>query len=304
MNRSALLSPFWEQASKDKKTVDFHPTPTDSTHFIVSRFTAESRETIGHIYVEFEGDEFRYNSTNRKGKEIFQPTTDFNLVEMQFERYAHLLALQQKAREHSKRFKILNYNLNLKNTNTMKTQNTAQKTQRQNQLRFIEYEKPTGDGHFITVGDSYHNTIGRVHKSYNEELKKYEYVAFDHAGNLMAKSDKLWEVKNVFTNNREQLLEQAHQRRIESKAQSRTDKENPTAKADQRKAELEKVRGTDLTKYAKQAVEEDMSGFAEIDEEEIEKFGNTSNQENEREQEINVIRNSKDDDRGDMDMDR
>ena len=114
MNKPAILSPFWEQALKDQKVIDFYPTPSDSTHFIVSRYLVEGMEKIGHVYVEFEGDEFRYFSTNRNDKQIFQPTTDFNLVEIQFERYARFLALQ-KVRENHKQSKILNHKGSSKN---------------------------------------------------------------------------------------------------------------------------------------------------------------------------------------------
>src|SRR5262249_49178255 len=134
--------------------------------------------------------------------------------------------------------------------NTMKTpqQNSQPKTQKQNQLRFIEYEKPTGDGHLITISDSYHNVLGRIHRSYNDQTKKYEYVAFDHAGNVMAKSEKVWEIKNVYVNNREQLLEAAHQRRIEAKhAAKEVTPEKPQAKqqskTNERKNEMTNLLG-------------------------------------------------------------
>ena len=292
MNKPAILSPFWEQALKNNKTIGFYATPTDSTHFIVSRPTEDGSETIGHLYVEINGEEFRYISTNKKGKEIFQPTTDFNLVEMQFERYAQLLTQHQRSREAHKLYKTHNYQLNHINNKTMKTQtrNAFAKTQRLNQLRFIEYEKPSKDGHFVTVGDSYHNLIARIHKIYNEEDKKYEYVAYDHTGNQMAKSDKLWEVKKVFTDNRDQLLEQAHQRRIASKQQSvNPDKQQPT-KAEERKSELQKFREDKSDKSLQS-----------------EKASNRENENNKREedrtQELENIRDSHDD-RGEADIER
>ena len=295
MNKS-VLSPFWEYALKHEKEIDFHPSPLDSTHFIVSCLNEEDQETIGHVYVELEGDDFKYISTNGQGKELFPPTTDFNLVEKHFEKYARFLALH-KIRVYKQRSKILNHIINLKNKNTMTTQtkNTAEKNQKQNQLRFIEYEKPKGDGHFITVGDSYHNVLGRVHKSFNEETKKYEYIAFDHAGNMMAKGDKLWEVKNEFVKNRETLLEQAHQRRIESKEKS---KEAQPEKSVERKNDLANIRNgkSGMEKQNAKGIDEKNNerGEKNIIEEEW----------NEREEELDDIRNGKDDDRSEMDMDR
>ena len=291
MNKPLILSPFWEQVSKDK-SIDFYPTPEDSTHFIVSRPTEDGSETIGHVYVEINGDEFRYISTNKKGKEIFQPTTDFNLVEMQFERYAQLLALHQRGREVNKLYKTHNYQLNHINNKTMKTKTRSAfaKTQRLNQFRFIEYEKPAKDGHFVTVGDSYHNLIARIHKIYNEEDKKYEYVAYDHAGNQMAKSDKLWEVKKVFTDNRDPLLEQAHQRRIASKQQSVNADKQQLIQADERKSELQKFR-------------EDKSDKGLQSEKASNQENEKNSREEEREQELENIRDSHDD-RGEANIER
>jgi hypothetical protein len=310
MNKSGILSPFWEKPSKEEKLIDFYPTPSDSTHFIVSRFLVEGMERIGHVYVEIEEDGFRYISTNRQGKQIFPPTTDFNLVEINFERYARFLALQ-KLRKNHKRSKVLNHNINFKNTNTMKTetQNTAQKNQKQNQLTYLEYEKPTGNGHFITVGDSYHNVIGRIHKSFNEETKKYEYVAFDHAGNLMSKSDKLWEVKNEFIKNRETLLEQAHQRRIASKekfrevSEEKSEKVQQVNRIDQRKNEIGKLREGTIGKEVQTEKSKEQIDSRSL-QENNDRPDSKQNQQDEREQELNEIRNSRDDDRGDNELDR
>jgi hypothetical protein len=179
------------------------------------------------------------------------------------------------------------------------TKNTEQKTVRQNNLRFIEYEKPSGDGHFITIADSYHNVIGRVHKSFNEETKKYEYVAFDHAGNLMSKSDKLWELKNEFVKNREHLLEQAHQRRVASKDKSN---EMQTDRTDERKNEMENLRNdkNGIEKQYDKSQEKSNSNAHE----ENNIVDNEQSQQDEREQELDDIRSDRDDDRGDMDLDR
>lgn len=103
----------------------------------------------------------------------------------------------------------------MKNSN-----NNQSKGKKDNQLIFVEYEKPTKEGHLITVVDSYHNTLGRIHRSYNGQTKKFDFTAFDHAGKpLYMSSDKVWELKNEFTKNREVLLKEAHERRVEAKAQ-------------------------------------------------------------------------------------
>jgi len=209
------------QKFEEENLVDYYPVNWDYGHLGV-KITLQNgkRETIGYVYTEVDGEQSRYISTNAKGREIFPPTSDFNTVTRRFERYARQIAID-KGPTYSQLEKN-NYSLT-KNLNPMKTQSqtTEQKPKKVNQLIFTEYEKPAGDGHFITVGDSYHNVIGRIHKSYNEELRKYEYLAYDHAGNSMGKNDKLWQLKNEFVNNRDQLLEQAHQRRIAAKEKTK-----------------------------------------------------------------------------------
>ena len=191
----------------------------------------------------------------------------------------------------------------------MKTQTPQTKKQKDNQFRFIEYERATGEGHFMTITDSYHNVIGRVHKSFNDETKKYEYVAFDHAGNIFSKSDRLWNVKKEYINNREQLLEAAHQRRIEAKRQPRevsTEKPQPT-KTTERKNEIANLRGEKSGK-GKQ-VETERGGRSEDKSERpINETGNNSAgdeeaQQQEREDELADLRDTEDEDRGDQDID-
>ena len=185
------------------------------------------------------------------------------------------------------------------------------KTQKQNQLRFIEYEKPTRDGHFITVSDSYHNVIARIHKSFNQEIKKYEYAAFDHAGNLMGKSDRLWQLKNEFINNREQLLEQAHQRRIESKlkAKEAADEKRQSmqpSKESGRNSEIQKMREGKLSpdkQIQKESLETKNAGMSSERDTSSNNSGNYQDDENsrqdEREQELDDLRNADENNRGD-----
>lgn len=312
MSQTAIPSVYWEQELREEKPVDFFPTPSDPSHIIVSRFLLiEGKEVIGHVHVVYDKDEIWYISTNRKNREIFPPTSDFGLVETRFQRYAHLLALQQRIKNQRR---IAIKNLNIKNLNTMKTKTKSpeQKPKKENQLRFIEYEKPTGDGHLITISDSYHNVLGRIHKTYNDQTKKYEYAAFDHNGNLMAKSEKVWEVKNVYVNNREQLLEAAHQRRIESKQQSKTvAPEKPqakqTSKAEERKNEISNLRleksgmGKQVETPSDRTEERTETHLSDAD-----SNGNTegeNSQQQEREDELSDLRDSQDDDRGDQDID-
>src|SRR6185369_15935271 len=206
-----------KQGFEEKNLIDYHPIDWDYGSLSVSRLRDDgSRETIGYIYTEVDGEQSRYISVNAKGRIIFPVTTDFNTVTRRFERYARQIAID-KGPTYLQLQKD-NYSLT-KNPNQMKTQSqtTEQKPKKINQLIFTEYEKPARDGHFMTIGDSYHNVIGRIHKSYNEETQKYLYTAFNHAGILIGKSEKLWFLKNDFISNRDQLLEQAHQRRIAAK---------------------------------------------------------------------------------------
>lgn len=125
--------------------------------------------------------------------------------------------------------------------------NTTQnnKTKKENQIVFIEYEKPNAKGHIITVMDSYRNIIGRIHRSYNQELKKYEFTAYNYAGKELFKNETLWKLKKEFTDQREKFLEAAHQRRIESKnkkasVQQEVKSEKPEEKKEQTKQEERK----------------------------------------------------------------
>ncbi|MCI0618221.1 hypothetical protein L0244_35030, partial [bacterium] len=259
-------------------------------------------------------------ATNREGREIHPPTNNIISIELEFERYARLLARQDKAEENQKQLNTIN-NLTIKNQNQMKTQkqNPQFKKQKENQLRFIEYEKPTGDGHLITISDSYHNVLGRIHRTYNDQTKKYEYVAFDHAGNVMAQSEKVWEVKNVYVNNRAQLLEAAHQRRIESKQQARTVAPEKTqakqpAKTQERKTEMENLRQgkTGRSMQSEKSVAETVTKTDDRTESKADSRANDGDNsytddsqswQEEREQELEDLRDSQDDDRGDRDID-
>ena len=198
----------------------------------------------------------------------------------------------------------------------MKTQyqTTEQKPKKVNQLIFTEYEKPAGDGHFITVNDSYHNVIGRINKTYNQETKKYEYQSFDHTGKPFGQSEKIWELKNDFINNREELLEQAHQRRIESKdnAARSPEKKKQTEKVIERKKETDKIRQSKnvsekkIDKQAKNSVEKtnDLSdkhtGAKQYDASEVDT--NDASLADSREEELDDLRDNLEEDRSEWNL--
>src|SRR6185503_4608923 len=104
--------------------------------------------------------------------------------------------------------------------------------------------KPAKDGHFITVVDSYRNVIGRINKTYNESSKKFDYFSYDHEGKPLSQSEKLWQLKNEYIDKKEELLEKAHQRRLESKGQTKqpTEQSIQSTKPSQRIDEVEKAR--------------------------------------------------------------
>ncbi len=266
---------------QNEKLIDFYYAPSDYGHIVVRRCKSDGvKETIGHIYTEVEGEELKYICTNRDGREVFPAIEDFNGAEVRFERYARLLAAQEKTQENNRQLQT-NYSHN-KNNNPMKTtsKNFENPRTKINQLIFTEYEKPTKDGHFITIRDSYHNAIGKIHKSFNEEIRKFEYTSFDHAGNPMSKSEKLWELKNEYVSNRDQLLEQAHQRRIEG-----------NAKAKEAAGEKEQPVKPETTKE-------------KVSEKEHERTDDEQSRVNDREQQLEDLRDDKEDDRGEIDLDR
>jgi len=273
---SSLHNP--NQKFGEENLVDYYPIDGDYGHLGVklTHYNGK-RETIGYVYSEVDGEQSRFISTNAKGREIFPPTSDFNTVTQRFEKYARQIAID-KGPTYSQ-FQKDNYSLT-KNPNQMKTQSqtTEQKPKKVNQLIFTEYEKPAGDGHFITVNDSYHNVIGRIHKSYNEELRKYEYLAYDYAGNQMGTNDKLWQLKKEFTDNRDLLLEQAHIRRIAAKEKV---KETPQQIPQER-----------MSKYEKSRLQTN---------ENVQSKPNPNRQE-EREQELEDLRDDRGDDRDDREI--
>lgn len=236
----------WKIDLNKELIVDYYPVDGDYGHLQVCRFLDDgSREIIGYVYSYFDGERTQYNCSNAKGRVLFPTTPDFNRVNQRFERYARQISLDRGPT--LLQIQKDNYSLT-KNQITMQTNQTNPESQQRktNQLIFVEYEKATGDGHMMTVADSYRNVIGRIHRSYNDQTKKYEYAAYDHAGKLMSQSEKLWELKKEFTNNREQLLSDAHQRRIASKGKAKESPEAPAqpAKTEERQKETQKVRET------------------------------------------------------------
>ena len=330
MNQSPVISPYWKYELTNKKSVSFSPIPTDPTHLIVAMSSENGTETIGHVYIEFSDEDVKYACTNKNGRELFRPVSDFGIVENKFERYAHLLSLQRRMKLELKLHESLNKQLHNKKTNTMKTQqqnktqevSTNATLKKENQLLFIEYSKPTQEGHFITVGDKYKNIYARIHKVYNQDLGKYEYTAYDRNGKFISKSDKLWELKNEFAKNSKELLEEAHQRRIASKEQSQ--KAHEVNKSEEKKNEIpmEKIpkakkvdktaeRKNDLKKVRKEKSIEKQN-MKVIDKENKMVRGSDGKvitdeefeQLLEREQELNNLRDYEDGDIGEMNLGR
>lgn len=262
MKKASLPSLHRNQQEFSSDRIEYNRNSEDLSCIEVS-FTGKHgvKITIGHLYIVYDEVGAWYYSTNHMGRDLFPPTTDFNELGVQFERHARLLELQQE-RTISKARKLNINNSLLKNQIVMKTKNQSQEksTQKINQLIFIEYEKAAQNGHFITVGDSYHNTIARIHKTFNEETGKPEFTVFDHEGKEIAKGEKLWELKKDFTDNREQLLEQAHQRRIESKEKEKTEKsfEKMETAGDKKVVPQDKVEQIDEREQQLRDLREDM----------------------------------------------
>ncbi len=293
-----IISPFQKEVriEQEKKLIHYQQAPLDYGHFIVSRLNPDgSRELIGHIYAEIDGDETKYISTNSQGREIFSPTTDFNAVDLKFERYARLIDIPKNENTLNHQATLTNYS-HLKNPTTMKTQTTEK--QKFNQLVFVEYEKPTKEGHFITIVDSYRNNIGKIHKNYNEEIKKYVYTAFDHAGNVIGKNEQVWQLKNEFINNREELLEQAYQRRIESKDKNVQPLEQTTQPVKQPERRVEPEKRSQSKKDPEKQVAKAENKTATTSKE---KSSREQDKPQSREQELEDLRDNGEDDREDHD---
>src|SRR5271170_1730259 len=108
-------------------TVDYNRSASDYGHIVVNCFLDDGRKiTIGHIYIQVEGNEIKYISVNAKGREIFKPTTDFNSVEKQFERYARLVKIKEKIKEKFKRPTLNKFYSPFKKSNPMTTSKSNQ----------------------------------------------------------------------------------------------------------------------------------------------------------------------------------
>jgi hypothetical protein len=198
------------------------------------------------------------------------------------------------------------------------TQFAQQKGKKENQLVFLEYEKPTKNGHFMTIMDSYRNIIGRVYKSFDEDLKHYQYTAFNHEGNPFSSGINLGFIKNEFIHNREDLLEQAHQRRIASKEKSKQVSDEKSKSMHQpditnkRKDQMEKLRQdrTGKEKLNEKPISDiplnsdEMLTDERNNENNSYNFNDEENDRSEREQELNDLRSERDEGRGDYELDR
>lgn len=235
-----------QEKYKADRYMVFRPSPEDDTRILVSSIDPDGNsEIIGNIYIDNTGEETIYHGITKEGNEVFHSTDDFNSMEAQFDMYAKLLITEREIKDLNN--PTLQNNLTLNNLNQMKNSNQNQSHGKKvNQLIFVEYQHPTQDGHLVTVTDSYRNPLGKIHRDYNEQTKKYEFSAYDYAGKPIGpKTEKLWELKKVFTDNSKQLLEDAHQRRIESKQNAKDatgDNVQPAKQNDDREQELHDFR--------------------------------------------------------------
>lgn len=123
-----------------------------------------------------------------------------------------------------KQFQINLYNKPQKSKVMKKERKTkSQKKGRKRQLIFIEYTEVDKGQHYMTVVDSYRNIIGRGYKTFDVETGKFEHIVLDHEGKLMFEKSYQaeWKMKHALVENKEQLLKDAHQRRLDSKEQNK-----------------------------------------------------------------------------------
>ena len=123
------------------------------------------------------------------------------------------------------------------------------KKQIKNQVLFVEMSEVDKENpvamQFI---DMYRNRLGTVLRSYDKESKRFLYTALDHKGKPMF--DKPFSnrgfLKQAVLKQKEQLLKDAHQRRLEA-IRSKGDKSKESSeraldKPEKRKEELSKLR--------------------------------------------------------------
>lgn len=104
------------------------------------------------------------------------------------------------------------------------------KRQLDNKLVFIEYESALPNGHFITVTDRYKNILGRIHRIHDPKAQDYKYKAYDEEGSLQFEKEKIWEIKKEFINQKQVLMEKAHQKRLAKMQEVRRDKSQQKTK--------------------------------------------------------------------------
>ena len=267
---SLLQELLSERTNAKERHIRFHPSSLDRSTFVVyCKEKDDDEEIIGYVYLDIESNE--YTAVTETGDELCRPTPDFNTVAKQFEIHARLRALLKLNSEISTD-KWPQYNLTTNNLHQMKNQNPAPaKGKKENQLIFVEYTRPTKEGHMITATDSYKNTLGKIHRSYNPQTGNYEYRAYDFAGKPLGEATtKIWELKKFFSSNSKQLLEEAHQRRIDAKAQNRemiTDKEQPTKESKIKSRSADRNNGQE--KYRQEQPPENFSRQAGSDQEPV-----------------------------------
>lgn len=86
---------------------------------------------------------------------------------------------------------------------------------KENQLIWIVYEKPNGQGHIETATDAFRNILGRVIERYDEEQRQFEYSFIGADGTVLYKSDNLEKLKQQISKDKEMLFKQAYEKRLE-----------------------------------------------------------------------------------------
>ncbi|PCI19303.1 hypothetical protein COB64_04000 [Candidatus Wolfebacteria bacterium] len=94
--------------------------------------------------------------------------------------------------------------------------------------------------------DSYRNILGRAYKSYNPDTKNFEIKIEDHNGKPMFSEPFAndWSMEKAVLQNKDQLMKDAHQRRLEAKGKDQS---------------ISKVIDQDAEKKLKKAVKQSQS---------------------------------------------
>lgn len=196
---------------------------------------------IGYVYTHQGEYDVLYIATDLKGIPLAKPTTNFIALEADIERYLKQIQRSEIIDEYDQ---LLSYNYSLtQNSNPMKTNQKTTEHKKINQIIYTEYDRPGKGEPFITIKDSYNNHLGKIHRDFNQESGKYEYTLVDHSDSPIMKSEKAWELKAEISRNREEILNQAYQRRVaEKQLQKESVPSRSSSIAETRKEDIARVR--------------------------------------------------------------